>query len=217
MKIGTKSVLYGAHCFFIHPFFVARAWWRLYGFPYDPRLWVAFFVHDLGYWGKPNMDGPEGEDHVRFGAKITHRLFDWDNWDATWFARWIGRVIDWLVRAPFTPYQGEPGNWYSFCFYHSRYMAKRYGIPPSKLCYADKFAFVITWPWLYKLSVYLTGEWKEYASAHNHEVHHDAITLDGWYRPSREYVLNWVAAHIEGKEDTWTQAKPGTNPTEVTR
>lgn len=51
MKTGTKSVLFGAHCFFIHPLFVALAWWKLFGFPWDPRLWVAFFVHDLGYWG----------------------------------------------------------------------------------------------------------------------------------------------------------------------
>lgn len=70
MKIGTKSVLYGAHCFFLHPFFVAFAWIKLYGFPFDPRIWIAFFVHDLGYWGKPNMDGPEGETHVELGAKI---------------------------------------------------------------------------------------------------------------------------------------------------
>lgn len=76
MKIGTKSVLFGAHCFFLHPWFVAAAWWKLYGFPFDPRLWVAFFVHDLGYWGKPNMDGIEGERHPYFGAKIMQRLFD---------------------------------------------------------------------------------------------------------------------------------------------
>ena len=48
MKVGTKSVLFGAHAFWLHPFFVAVAWTRLYGFPWDPRLWVAFFVHDLG-------------------------------------------------------------------------------------------------------------------------------------------------------------------------
>lgn len=78
MRIGTKSVLFGAHCFFLHPFFVAAAWNRLYGFPFDPRLWVAFFVHDLGYIGKPNMDGDEGESHPEFGAKIM-RIFgkDW--------------------------------------------------------------------------------------------------------------------------------------------
>lgn len=75
MKIGTKSVLYGAHCFLLHPWFVAFAWWKLYGFPFDPRLWIAFFVHDLGYIGKPNMDGPEGELHPYFGAKIMGFLF----------------------------------------------------------------------------------------------------------------------------------------------
>ena len=76
MKIGTKSVLFGAHCFFLHPWFVAAAWWKLYGFPWDPRLWVAFFVHDIGYLGKPNMDGPEGERHVEVGARIMSFLFD---------------------------------------------------------------------------------------------------------------------------------------------
>lgn len=64
MKVGTKSLLFGAHNIFIHPFLVFIAWWRLYGFPADPRLWVAFIVHDWGYLGKPNMDGPEGETHV---------------------------------------------------------------------------------------------------------------------------------------------------------
>ena len=69
MTVGTKSVLFGAHQFLIHPWFVAWGWWTLYGFPLDPRLWVAFFVHDLGYIGKPNMDGPEGETHPLLGAK----------------------------------------------------------------------------------------------------------------------------------------------------
>jgi len=63
MKIGTKSVVFGAHCFFIHPWFVFIAWWKLYGFPWDISLWFCFFLHDLGYWGKPNIDGIEGELH----------------------------------------------------------------------------------------------------------------------------------------------------------
>ncbi len=75
MKIGTKSILFGVHCFVTHPFFTAYSWYKLYGFPYDPRLWVAFFVHDLGYWGKPNMDGSEGEKHVELGAAIMGKLF----------------------------------------------------------------------------------------------------------------------------------------------
>ena len=33
MKIGTKSVLAGAHCFFLHPVVRGLALWKLYGFP----------------------------------------------------------------------------------------------------------------------------------------------------------------------------------------
>jgi hypothetical protein len=76
MRTGTKSILFGAHCWFIHPFFVALAWNKLYGPPRDWRLWVAFFVHDLGYWNLPNMDGDEGERHAEWGADLMHRWFD---------------------------------------------------------------------------------------------------------------------------------------------
>jgi hypothetical protein len=37
MTVGTKSVILGVHCILIHPFFVAWGWWKLYGFPWDPR------------------------------------------------------------------------------------------------------------------------------------------------------------------------------------
>lgn len=75
MRLGTKSILYGAHQFIVHPIMLLVAWWRLYGVPWDPRLWVAFVVHDIGYLGKPNMDGPEGESHPILGAKIMGFLF----------------------------------------------------------------------------------------------------------------------------------------------
>jgi hypothetical protein len=75
MKVGTKSVIFGAHCVLIHPFFVAAAWWKLYGFPFDPRLWLSFIVHDLGYLHKPNMDSFEGERHVLLGGRIMGLLF----------------------------------------------------------------------------------------------------------------------------------------------
>ena len=79
MKIGTRSLLFGAHQFLLHPIALFRAWYSLYGFPYDPRLWIAFIVHDWGYWGKPNMDKAEGETHPELGAKIMGFLFglDW--------------------------------------------------------------------------------------------------------------------------------------------
>ena len=75
MKIGTRTVLYGVHQFLLHPWFVAEGWRRPYGLPVDPRLWIAFFLHDVGYIGKANLDGVEGEQHPEFGAKIMRAMF----------------------------------------------------------------------------------------------------------------------------------------------
>ncbi len=75
MKVGTKSILAGAHSFLIHPFFVAWGWKRLFGFPWDIRLWFAFALHDIGYWGRDDMDGVSGEEHVVVGARIMGWLF----------------------------------------------------------------------------------------------------------------------------------------------
>lgn len=179
MKIGTKSVLFGAHQFAIHPWFVAWAWWKLYGWPDRWQYWVAFFVHDLGYWGLPNMDGKEGEKHVKWGA------------------RFLGFRL------------GAGEEWYCFCELHSRYYAKKYRVKPSKLCYADKLAFVLTPKWVYIPLVWMTGEWKEYATAHRHEtgVRVDA-GLVSWYDFTKRYIRSWVEAHKYGEKDTWTIAKP---------
>ncbi len=75
MKLGTRSLLFGAHQFLIHPLFLALAWWRLYGAPLDPRLWVAFVCHDWGYWGKRAMDDDEGQRHPELGGRIMAALF----------------------------------------------------------------------------------------------------------------------------------------------
>ena len=99
MRVGTKSVLFGAHAFWLHPWLVALAWTRLYGFPWDPRLWVAFFVHDLGYWGKPNMDGRPGESHPFWAARLMGRLFDQVKKDTCHFSWPICRCCQWCVRA----------------------------------------------------------------------------------------------------------------------
>jgi|WetSurMetagenome_2_1015567.scaffolds.fasta_scaffold00003_170 hypothetical protein len=184
MKIGTKSILFGAHCFLIHPLFVLLAWWKLYGFPWDPRLWIAFFVHDLGYWGKPNMDGPEGETHPDLGAKIMS-VFDrgiktweyqywqysnkgvwWlnDNWSIEinrlrqegWIIINIGEVYTILER----PIKNT--KWEDFTRNHSRFYAKKRGLNFSKLCVADKLAIAIEPGWLYLPRIKWSGEIKEY-------------------------------------------------------
>ena len=69
MRIGTKSLLFGEHQFVLHPVFVLWGWVRLYGRPSWREL-VAIVVHDWGYWGSPNMDGPEGEEHAVRSARI---------------------------------------------------------------------------------------------------------------------------------------------------
>src|SRR5688500_4840559 len=81
MTVGTKSLLFGVHCFFIHPFTVAIAWTKLYGFPLDPRLWIAFIVHDWGYFGCSDMDGESGKYHPELGARIMRFIFGmkWGN------------------------------------------------------------------------------------------------------------------------------------------
>lgn len=213
MKIGTKSVLFGAHAFWLHPWFVAIGWWILYGFPWDPRLWVAFFVHDLGYWGKPNMDGPEGERHVHWGAQVMGTLFDARRWDHPWWAR----PISWLCNRVWGEYAFQH-SWFRFCFYHSRFMAKDYQEPVSKLCFADKLALVLTPWWLYLPMVNLTGEIHEYMKLADTRHAAGEPRIPGkyeginvfsadqrqWYANVQEYLKHWVAEHMDGGEDTWT-------------
>lgn len=171
MKIGTKSLMFGAHCIFIHPLLVAAAWWRLYGFPSDPRLWLAFIVHDWGYWGKSNMDGPEGETHVEAGARIMARLFG--------------------------------PAWGDFTRYHSRYYARKDGVAPSRLCYADKLSLCFEWDWCYLLRVCLTGEIREYRAhaARGGKYAKDSY-LSGagssrweWLRTVKRFMLRYVATN----------------------
>lgn len=142
MTVGTKSVLYGAHQFILHPLFVTLAWLRLYGLRserdphvgpvsfFDPRLHLAFWLHDLGYIGKTNMDGATGEAHPL--------------WAASLMRRWFG------------------DGWFRFCLYHSRSWAKSQCEPHSLLCIADKLAVALEPRWLYLPRVRATGEIGEY-------------------------------------------------------
>jgi hypothetical protein len=76
MKIGTKSILFGTHQFLWHPLTVILAWRRLFKVWPTWKETVCIFLHDTpGYWGKPNIDGPEGRVHPELGAKIAERLF----------------------------------------------------------------------------------------------------------------------------------------------
>jgi len=213
MKIGTKSVLYGAHAFWLHPWFVAAAWWKLYGFPWDPRLWVAFFVHDLGYFGKPNMDGPEGEGHPKWGARVMLYWFEGvpshpgslNRRVACAFDRLFGRLRN-----------GRMVPWHDLVMHHSRFLAKRQKAPPSRLCPADKLAVALEPWWLYLPRVIATGEIDEYMEqarqrgdgpAGDHKYASMALNTDTrrrWFSSMAKYLRAWAYEHRDGRADTWT-------------
>ena len=183
MNIGTKSILFGVHQFLIHPWFVALAWWKLYGFPCDIPLWASFFVHDIGYYGKPNLDGEEGETHPELGAKIMNKLFD--------SAR--------------NPYGGR--YWYFLCLLHSRFYSKKLGVPFSRLCVADKLAVYLTPRWLYLIQANLTGEIKEYMQGKNARTPSRNKSQWEWITDVQEYCKAWALEHKDGKIDEWTGTK----------
>ena len=194
MKIGTKSLLFGVHQFAIHPWFVAWAWWRLYGFPFDPRLWVAFFVHDLGYWGKPNLDGPEGERHPEFGARVMS-IFD--------------RRSRFGVCPRHRARNGKRlfSSWSDFCLYHSRFLAKQAGMPFSRLCVADKLAIALTPAWLYLPMARLSGELGKYMRGKGARTPAGERTPREWFRDVQRYCDAWAWEHRDGKPDEWTGTK----------
>lgn len=138
IPIGTRTLLWGSHQFLIHPLFVALAWRKLYkSWPNDWRIFLAIALHDIGYWGLGDLDGPVGELHPMGGARIVAWLASWRNRD----------TYHW---------------WYEFTACHSRTYARRvFGGKHSPLMNADKLAIVLYPHWLYSLLAWLTGEWQE--------------------------------------------------------
>ncbi len=133
MKTGTKSLLFGVHQFILHPIIVARAWLIIYR--KWPRLheWAAIITHDLGYWGSPNMDGPEGERH----PEIT----------SAWWRRHFGQFGEKVAIE---------------ILGHSRYHAGKNNLPLSKLFQPDKLSTALYPQWLYLVLGNLSGEIHEY-------------------------------------------------------
>ena len=179
MNVGTKSVLFGAHCFFLHPWFVAFAWWKLYGFPFDPRLWVAFFAHDLGYIGKPNMDGPEGETHPQLGAKIMSvfgedwRLFSLLH--SRYYSKALGLPFSRLCLADKMSFNHTP-RWLYLPMVTATGEIKEY-LKMART--AD------------------SNHWKGADYSKNVKL---------WHAELCTYMVRWVEEHKGGKVDTWTSS-----------
>lgn len=157
---------------------------------WDPRLWLAFVVHDLGYLGKPNLDGPEGETHPELGARIMRRLFGeaWGDFcllHSRYYSRRLGRPVsvlaivdkDVIVAEPSWLYlprawlTGELGEFMTF----ARTAATN---PESKLNNDER-------------ALYLSG---------------DPIL---WHRGLKSYMSRWIREHEDGREDHWTRVHHG--------
>lgn len=192
MKTGTKSVLFGAHCPLIHPWFVAWAWWQIYRWApaldggtwpgiLDPRLWIAFVIHDLGYWGKAMMDDAEGERHPLWAAAAMRKL------------------------------PGCRSPWARFVLLHSRHYAKRLGRPYSRLCVADKLAIALEPWWLYLPRAIASGEIREYfdqaTTPQGRRARIDTSSRRAWFRTVSEYCARWAWEHADGRHDRWTTTR----------
>jgi hypothetical protein len=185
MNIGTKSVLYGAHCFFIHPWFVALAWWRLYGFPFDPRLWFSFFLHDMGYVGKPNMDGEEGEEHPYWGAFVMGALFGKSWFDFT------------LCHSRFLA-KKNLSNYSKLC------VADKYSF-----CLTPKWLYLKMVNWTGEIKEYMKLAEAMNDGAGNGKYASMNISTEDqieWFNDVKGYLKKWVEEHKELKIDTWTRA-----------
>jgi hypothetical protein len=177
--MGTKSLLFGAHCVPIHAAMIALAWTKLYGFPTDLRLWAAFILHDIGYAGCPNMDGPEGDDHPVRGALLMGRLFGrtWHNftlYHSRFYAKRHGVAPSRLCIADKYVLAIEP--WW---LYLPRVIATG------------------------EIREYMTASALKDPRAYPNGV---PVSRRAWHRAVSEYMLCWVEAHRDGTSDTWTPA-----------
>lgn len=163
MKLGTRSFLFGVHQFVWHPFTVLRAWRRLYCA--WPRWWefVAIVLHDSGYLGCPEMDGPVGRRHPIAGAQLTEKVvFRLHGW---------ATFIRHPLRSAFDPSFEFHQSWrkravarraYDLALGHSRFFAEQADIKVSPLFRADKVSVLFEPDLFYLLRANLSGEIHEY-------------------------------------------------------
>lgn len=119
MEIGTRSLLFGVHQFIWHPITVYIAWIKLYGKLPTWKETICIIIHDWGYWGKPNMDGEEGEKHPEAAANMVYRLLGFEYYllcllHSRHYARRLGREPSRLCWADKLSCLYEPAWFYLF-------------------------------------------------------------------------------------------------------
>ena len=110
-------------------------------------------------------------------------------------------------------------RWRDFVLCHSRHWAESVGEPYSKLCLADKLAFVLTPAWLYLPMARLSGELREYMRVSSERQLGGRISAfelsllksrnpQVWLEGLKLYTRRWVEQHRNGSRDHWTSVYP---------
>jgi len=163
MRVGTRSILFGVHQFAWHPLTVALAWHSLYKRWPKWHEWVAIACHDLGYWGKPDMDGPEGRTHPMFGAELAARIaYFIEDVGLAFCHPWRSLTDEAFGFERFLRATKRRGEVYKLCIGHSRFYAAEYKVPISALFRADKASLFHDPRWFYLLRAAMSGELEEY-------------------------------------------------------
>lgn len=198
MKIGTKSLLFGVHQFLWHPYTVGKAWRMLYGRWPDRYEWVAIITHDLGYWGLPNVDGPEGIRHPEQSMKLAQFAAKWVcklTWANHFKAAPRDAIVDRMIRTGI------------LVRHHSRSMVELDNqnplfrrMQPSRLCWPDKFSIAFEPEWFYLLRAHLSGELTEFRDRAEREGKlppgSSASRWFRWYRAEVCHIpeIRWILA-----------------------
>jgi hypothetical protein len=132
-------------------------------------MWLAFIIHDWGYWGMKDMDGP-GDNHPIWAAT---KILNWD-------------LADYLVLE---------------VLYHSRFMVRKYGREPSRLCWADKLGTAMMPSFLWAVLARLSGEGFIYIDNQKYEINkgkHYEKSIRGlveFHKQFRRWCIREVAKH----------------------
>jgi hypothetical protein len=149
-----------------------------------PRLWLAFLVHDIGYWGSPNMDGDEGELHPQVGARIMRRVTGSEAWET--FVLYHSRFL--AKRHQQTPS--------TLCIADKLAIV----LPPRWLYL--RFARLSG-----EVHEYMAKSDRNNATGAKYAAAHPTVTdMRSWHNDMVKYVRAWVAEHRDGRADTWTPA-----------
>jgi hypothetical protein len=141
---------------------------------WDPRLWIAFFIHDLGYWGKPNMDGPEGEKHPEWAARVMGQMFG-EPWGS--LCLYHSRFYAKLDHAAPSP----------LCF-----------ADKLAICYLPDWLYMKMIFATGEVHEYMRESGRMIGAR---VAHSDAKV---WMADVKQYVWAWVEQHKDGTWDAWT-------------